>query len=233
MEYRTLSQICGRLYLPMFLFMVGLFTLTYMAALMALAIPCGKMNGEPARILEPLVGKTIYQFNNQKEFADEIRNTKMEEGGCITSYDVTALFTAVPVPSALDLIKNRLEQDTELPNRTIMLANNIVEMLGFYLNNTYFLFQYQFFEQTKGAAMASPASLIVANIYMEALEHRTITTALNLPRIWKRYVDGLLLSNTSHTGRKFSNISTQWILPSNSLWKKLDLMIPCHSWISW
>ena len=38
MEYRTLSQICGRLYFPMFLFRVGLFTLTYMVSLMALAI---------------------------------------------------------------------------------------------------------------------------------------------------------------------------------------------------
>ena len=32
MGYRALFQICGRLYLPMFLFMVGLFTLMYMAS---------------------------------------------------------------------------------------------------------------------------------------------------------------------------------------------------------
>ena len=73
----------------------------------------------------------------------------MEGGECITSYDVTALFTAVPMPSAIDIIKNRLEQDTELPNSTIMSANNIVELLGLCLNNTYFLFQDQFLEQTK------------------------------------------------------------------------------------
>ena len=65
-----------------------------------------------ARILKPLVGKTIYHINNSREFADEIRNTKIEEGECITSFDVAALFTSIPVASALEVIKDRLEQDT-------------------------------------------------------------------------------------------------------------------------
>ena len=40
MECRTLSQWCGMLYFPIFLFRVGLFTLTYMTSLMAHAILC-------------------------------------------------------------------------------------------------------------------------------------------------------------------------------------------------
>ena len=37
--------------------------------------------------------------------------------------------------------------------------------------------------------MGSPVSPIVANLHMEAFENRSITTAVNPPRIWKRYVD--------------------------------------------
>ena len=110
--------------------------------------------------------------NNSKEFAEEIRNTRLEEGECITSFDVTSLFTSIPVTSAIEVIKGRWEQDTELPKITILSTNNILEVLEFCLNNTYFLFQSQYFEQTKGAAMGSPVSLIVANIYMEAFEDR-------------------------------------------------------------
>ena len=40
MENRTLSHICGRLYLPIFLLRVGLLTLIYIATFMALAIVC-------------------------------------------------------------------------------------------------------------------------------------------------------------------------------------------------
>ena len=37
MENRILSQMCGRLYFPIFLFRVGLFTLMYIDSLMVLA----------------------------------------------------------------------------------------------------------------------------------------------------------------------------------------------------
>ena len=134
---------------------------------------------ELARILKPLVGKTIYHVNNSKEFEDEIRNSKIEERECITSFDVTALFTSIPEASALVLIKDRLEQDTELLNRTPLSASYIIKLLGFCLNNSYFFFQNQFFDQNKGTSMGSSVSPIVANIFMEAFEHRAINIALN------------------------------------------------------
>ena len=36
------------------------------------------------------------------------------------SYDVAALFTSMPVKSALEVVKKKLEQDTELHQRTTM-----------------------------------------------------------------------------------------------------------------
>ena len=126
---------------------------------------------ELATIIKPLMDNSQHHVHNTKQFADEIRKTKLEEGECITSYDVTVLFTSIPVASALEIIRSKLEQDADLPNRTIMTADNIVELLGFCLNNTYFVFQDVVYEQTKGAAMGSPISPIVANIYMEAFEN--------------------------------------------------------------
>ena len=70
-----------------------------------------------------------------------------------------------------------------------MSTNNILELLEFCLCNTYFLFQGQFNEQTKGTAMGSQASPVVANLYMEYFKHRALTSAVNPPRLWKRYVD--------------------------------------------
>ena len=67
---------------------------------------------EIAKIIKPLVGTSSHHVNNTKEFADEIRNTKLEEGECITSYDITALFTSVSVSPALEIIKidlNRIQ----------------------------------------------------------------------------------------------------------------------------
>ena len=49
-------------------------------------------------------------------------------------------------------------------------AQNIIELLGFYLHNTYFSFQNKFYEQVEGVAMESPVSPIVVNLYMSTLK---------------------------------------------------------------
>ena len=142
-----------------------------------------------AKIVKPLTGNAIHHVSNSKEFAEEIKRKKLEKGKCIISYDVSALFTSIPVKSAMKVIKEKLEQDKELKNRTSMSIDNILELLEFCLCNTYFLFQGQFYEQTKGAAMGSAVSPVVANLFMEYFEHRALTSAVNPPRLWKRYVD--------------------------------------------
>ena len=66
---------------------------------------------ELARILKPLTGNTIHDVNNSREFADDMKMTRLEEGEFITSYDVSSLFTSIPVISAIDIIRNKLEKD--------------------------------------------------------------------------------------------------------------------------
>ena len=60
-----------------------------------------------------------------------------------------------------------------------MAVSDIILLLEFCVKNTYFSFQDQFYEQVEGAAMGSPLSPIVANLYMEYLGQKTLSTARN------------------------------------------------------
>ena len=70
-----------------------------------------------------------------------------------------------------------------------MKVEHITSLLEFCLKTTYFQFQGSFYEQISGAAMGSPISSIVANLFMEDFEVKAINTAKNPPKMWKRYVD--------------------------------------------
>ena len=88
----------------------------------------------------------------------------MEPGECLSSYDVSALFTSVPIDPALKIIKDLLDKDTTLKERTVMEGGDIIHLLEFCLKNICLSFQGQVYEQVEGAAMGSPVSPIVANL---------------------------------------------------------------------
>ena len=115
-------------------------------------------------VIKLLVGNSPHHIQSTGDFVSKAKKFTLEMGECLASYDVTSLFTSVPIDPALDIIKDLLEKDEKLNDRTVLSVQNILELLGFCLHNTYFSFQNTFYEQVEGIPMGSPASPIVANL---------------------------------------------------------------------
>ena len=65
-----------------------------------------------------------------------------------------------------------------------------MQLLKLVFENCVFTFQDKFFKQLHGAAMGSPCSPVVANIYMEYFKNLALGPELPIPvKDWKRYVD--------------------------------------------
>ena len=107
------------------------------------------------------------------------------------------------IESAITIIRSKLELDSELHTRTPKKVEHIISPLEFCLKTTYFQFQGRFFEQLQGAAMASPISPIVTNLFMEDFEIKAINSAAVPSRIWKRFVDDTFVVIDSTRKEKF------------------------------
>ena len=168
---------------------------------------------ELAKILKPLVGKSTHHINSTQDFVEQVKHITLAPGECLSSYDVSALFTSVPVDPALNIINDLLEKDHTLEERIVLAVSDIILLLEFCLKNTYFSFQGQFYEQVEGAAMGSPVSPIVANLYMESLEQKALSTAPHPPDSGAGMWMIPLPSTRKSTNKAFFNTSTVLTLP--------------------
>ena len=99
---------------------------------------------ELAKILKPLVGKSHITSIVPRTLLNRPNTSNWKLGECLSSYDVSALFTSVPIDPALKVIKDLLVKDNTLKERTVMDVEDIILLLEFCLKNTYFSFQGQF-----------------------------------------------------------------------------------------
>ena len=67
---------------------------------------------ELAKILKPLVGKSPHHNTSTQDFVEQAKQIKLEPGECLSSYDVSAVFTSVPIDPSLNIIKDLLDKDT-------------------------------------------------------------------------------------------------------------------------
>ena len=106
------------------------------------------------------------------------------------SFDVTALFTNVPLGPTLDFLKRKLPSvnfDFGIP------INCLVELIELCTKNSYFQYGKEFYEQVFGMAMGNPLSPVLAGLFLEHVETEILPLYTGVqPKLWLRYVDDSL-----------------------------------------
>ena len=91
-----------------------------------------------------------------------------------------------------------------------MSIQQIVTLLGFCLKNTYFFFQGKFYEQVHGAAMGSPLSPLIANLFIEEFEVKALSSCPHPPSLWLRFVDDTFaITKAEHSKTLLQHINNQ------------------------
>uniref|UniRef100_A0A5S6QSY2 Reverse transcriptase domain-containing protein n=1 Tax=Trichuris muris TaxID=70415 RepID=A0A5S6QSY2_TRIMR len=143
-------------------------------------------------ILKPLTGHRRSHAENSLSFATEIKQIELQDSDILVSYDVTDLFTSIPLDLTYQIISELLSNDVSLNERTKLNPYHITKLVKFCMEDgNYFHWKGSFYSQKRGAPMGSSLSPIIAEIFMEHLEEVAFPTGFQNFHLkaFKRYVD--------------------------------------------
>ncbi|XP_055856163.1 uncharacterized protein LOC129919329 [Episyrphus balteatus] len=131
--------------------------------------------------LNPLIKNCTSSVKNSQHFISIIKDIHLRENEVMVSFDVTSLFTNVPIIECIEVIKSQLSTSDD--------DSKLLELLHLCLTSGYFLYKEKFYLQIDGVAMGSPVAPIIADIWMQYFKMKALETSPIKPVIWKRYVD--------------------------------------------
>ena len=111
----------------------------------------------------------------------------------VASFDVTSLFTNVPVRETVDIVLSSLYETQETVGG--MSRNQFKKLLELCVNDNRFIFNQDHFMQHEGFAMGSPLSAPMANLFLCHHEVKWLHDCPEAfkPLIYRRYVDDTFL----------------------------------------
>ena len=185
-------------------------------------------------LLRPLASNG-YSLSNSYEFVNKVRT--QNSNLYMVSYDVTSLFTNVPLRDTINIIMSRLFPTPSsvykgFDRTTFKRALELATL------DSYFTFNNNTYQQCDGVAMGSPLGPILANIFMCDLEEKFLTPNLTFkPQVYLRYVDDTfaLFNDPSHATQFLNlinsmhpNIVFTMETEQNSSLPFLDVLVKRH-----
>ena len=147
------------------------------------------LNKYIVNILKTYVKHENNNAKNSTTFSNYIRNVPIEDDEIMVSFDVTSLYTNIPIIDTINVIKDYIHSDDQFATKTAIPQDKFVDLVNLVLTTTWNTSNSQFYQQTDGVAMGGPASSTTAEIYMQAHTSTAISTAIHPPKVWERFVD--------------------------------------------
>jgi hypothetical protein len=148
----------------------------------------------------------------------DLKSITINKNTRICSFDITNMYTNIPKKDTITITKNILQNH----DINIDTQKEIMQLMNTILEQNYFQHNQKYYKQTDGLAMGAPASAILAEIYIQNMEHTQIYNILIKQHIiaYFRYVDDIVIV---HDNKK-TNIDNM-INEFNKLQSKIEFTI--------
>jgi hypothetical protein len=121
----------------------------------------------------------------------DLKSIKINKNIRLCSFDIVNMYTNIPKNDKIIITKNILQNyDTNIDTQ-----KEILQLMNTILEQNYIQYDHKYYKQTNGLAMGAPTSAILAEIYIQNLEHTQIYGFLIKQHIiaYFRYLDDILI----------------------------------------
>ena len=155
----------------------------------------------PAYQIAILLSKTLHEYlqlpntyniRNSIQLMNDLHTIIIDENIRLCSFNIENMYTNIPKNDIKNITKNILQHNY---NTNINAQKEIMYILNIVLEQNYFQYEQKHYKQTDGLAMGAPTSAILAEVYIQHMEHTQIYDILNKQNIigYFRYVDDILI----------------------------------------
>ena len=124
--------------------------------------------------------------NSTKEFIEMIKKERVPSSYKMISFDVSSLFTIVPLDFTIDLTLKRTYE-------TKISRKDMKNLLSLCTKNVHFTFGNNIYQQKHGVAMEFPIGAVLAGIFMVDLERTLMPELEKFMKSLKRYVNDTII----------------------------------------
>ena len=109
-----------------------------------------------------------YTVTDTFRFADEVRGFEIKNGEILVSYDVTSLFTNVPLEETIEILAEKaFAQDWFNETHSLNLSKtDLIDLLRAATKNQLFQLDGTWYEQAEGVAMGSPLGPLLGRLHV-------------------------------------------------------------------
>ena len=170
-------------------------------------------------IIKPYMPQT-YMLQSTNHFLEQLNNFQFSSDQTVVSFDVSSLFTNVPLEETIQIITNAIysENNSNQNQQPPIKKEAFIKLLRLATQGI-FMHKERFYQQHDGVSMGSPLGPTIANFFLSHLENNILKRNSNFhPKLYLRYVDDIFavfqdtascsefleLLNSQHNNIKFT-----------------------------
>jgi hypothetical protein len=134
---------------------------------------------------------STFNVKNTTDLISDLNEVKINQDTRICSFDIVNMYTNIPT----DIISNIITEVLYKLDTYTQISREIILMINTILDQNYFKFNNQIFQQIEGLRMGAPTTSILSEVFLQYIEHINTVNILSKFHIesYSRYVDDILL----------------------------------------